>query len=147
MGFSELGNILKVFRGGERTAEEKQALFRELLLMTLARASSADTNINPCEVATVQGVLEEILGESVSVRDVRVAAASALYESAPLEAYVARVSSQLEPAQRASVAKALARVITSDCRVSPNEVAFFDGVVRALNVSPAELMGLFPESP
>ena len=147
MGLADLTSVLKIFGGYQPTDAEKQALFRELLLMTLARASSADANIHPCEVDTVQRVLKEVMGDEISTADIRVAAASALYESAPLEDYLARCGANLDAVHRATVAQALARVIRSDNRVSPREIAFFDGVVRALEVSPAELMGLIAEGP
>ena len=147
MGLADLASVLKIFGGSEPTEIEKQALFKELLLMTLARASSADANINPCEVETVQRVVREVTGDEVSTADIRVAAASELYESAPLEDYLAHCAAKLDTANRATVAQSLARVIKSDQRISPREITFFNGVVRALEVSPAELMGLIAEGP
>ena len=145
MGLSDLASVLNIFRGAEPTEVEKQALFKELMLMTLARASNADANINPCEVETVQKVLREVTGDEVSTADIRVAAASELYETAPLEDYLAHCAARLDAGQRGTVATSLARVIKADQRISPREITFFNGVVRALEVSPAELMGLIAE--
>ena len=147
MGLSDLTSILNVFRGAEPAAEDRDTLFKEVLLMTLARASSADANINPCEVDTVQRVLEDVTGDHITPKDIRVAAASELYESAPLEDYLAYCAGKLEAAQRATVATSLAAVIKSDERISPREITFLNGVVRALELTPAELLGLVAETP
>jgi hypothetical protein len=53
MATIDLGNVLKVFGGNKPTPEERKQLVKEVLLMTLARASSSDSNINSCEVGTV----------------------------------------------------------------------------------------------
>ena len=45
MSTSKLGGILKVFSGGETTPEEQAQLAKEVMLMTLARATSADSHI------------------------------------------------------------------------------------------------------
>lgn len=147
MALSDLGNVLKIFRGSEPTPEEQRALFKEVLLMTLARASSSDANINACEVDTVQKVLEEATGDSVSTADIRVAAASTLYESAPLEDYLVHCGGKLHTSDRVTILQALAQVIKSDQRMSHREITFFNGVARALEVTPAELVGLISDTP
>ena len=43
MGLVDFGNILKFLRGGEPTPEERKQLFKEVAIMALARATSADT--------------------------------------------------------------------------------------------------------
>ena len=65
MARADLKNVLKIFQGGEPSPEEKQELFKEVLLMTLARATSADTNTKAVEVETVQRVLGQVLGENL----------------------------------------------------------------------------------
>lgn len=110
--------------------------------MTLARAASADSNTNPCEVETVQRVLKDATGEEVSLADIRVAAASELYETAPLEKYLGSVAGSLTASDRATVARSLAEVIRSDIKVGEEETAFFNTVVGALEISAAELAGL-----
>ena len=81
-------------------------------------------------------------GEDVSTAEVRLAAGSALYESAPLASYLQRAAKQLSADRRVAVVRALEEVIHSDVRVSPFEIDFFNSVATALNLSPAELVGL-----
>lgn len=142
MSMAGLKNILKIFGGSELTEEEKQALVKEAALMTLARATASDSNIKKVEVETVRQIVERVTGEHVSVADVRVAANSKLFESAPLERYLEDVGRKIDVADRLDIANALADVIKSDERVSSREVAFFNMVAGAFQLTPAELAGL-----
>jgi uncharacterized tellurite resistance protein B-like protein len=139
------GKILEFIRRGEPTREEKKQLFKEAALMTLARATSADTNTQRIEVDAVQRVLENMTGEQVSVADIRVAADSDLFEREPLEKYLSGVGRKLEAKDRATIIKSLAEVIRSDERVSHFETDYFDTVVNALGATPSEIIGLLPE--
>ncbi len=138
-------NILKIFGGGEPSPEEKQQLFNEVLLMTLARACSADTNIRSVEVDAVQKILKQETGEDISAAKIRVAADSELFESTPLEKYLAKVGSKLDTQQRVKIVQALAGVIKSDVRISSFETDFFNMVAKAMKLTPAELAGLVPD--
>lgn len=142
MAISDLKNVLKIFQGTEPTAEEQKELFKEALLMTLARASAADTNLKDVEVETVQRVVGRELGSDVNAGDVKVAAASGLFETRPLDKYLARIRGKLAHEDRLSIMRCLSEVIHSDMRVSPFEVEFFNMVAKALNLPPADLVGL-----
>ena len=142
MAIIDLGNVWRIFSGDKSNPEAHKDLVKEVLLMTLARASSSDSNMNPVEVDTVQMVLKEVTGEDVSSADIRVAGSSELFERAPLEKYLASVASSLTPQDRASIARSLARVIRSDVAITEQETAFFNKVATALEVTPAELAGL-----
>jgi len=142
MSIADLSNVLKIFRGTDLTPEEEKQLFREVLLMTLARASSSDANIAPVEVETVQAILEKTTGKDISAASIRVAAASDLYETASLEKFLSSCGRKLDATSRVTTVQALAEVIKSDTRVTSREVDFFDMVARALAVTPAELAGL-----
>ena len=146
MSLANLRNVLKIFGGGQPTEAERQELIKEALLMTLSRATKSDTDIRPVEVDTVIRIIERETGESITSADVRVAAKSELYESAPLDQYLGRVSRSLAPRERTNILKCLAEVILSDVRVSPHEVDFYNWIAKALQVTPAELAGLFEES-
>ena len=124
------------------TEEEKPALRKEATLMTLARATASDTNIKAVEVSTVRDIISRVTGEEVTDADVRVAANSKLYESAPLEKYLASVGRKLDVQDRIDIAEALAEVIVSDERVTSKEIAFFNMVAGAFSLTPAELAGL-----
>jgi uncharacterized tellurite resistance protein B-like protein len=147
MGLVDFGNILRFIRGGEPTPEEKKQLFKEVTLMALARATSADTNIHHLEVEAVQQILKAVTGEEVSVADVRVAAGSALFEKQPLEKYLSGVGRKLEARDRMTIMHSLAEVIRSDERVSRFETDYFDMVANALKATPSEIMGLVVETP
>jgi len=147
MSIADLSNILKIFSGSEPSPEEQQQLVKEAMLMTLARAVSADANIAPCEVETVQSVLKRETGDDISAADIRVAAKSELYETAPLETYLGSVSRKLGENDRARIATTLAEVIKSDVRVTSREVDFFNRMAGALDLSAAALSGLVQDTP
>ena len=114
----------------------------QVMLMTLARATAADTNIKAIEVERVQEVLKEHTGEDFPTADVRVAAQSRMFESAPLEKYLTSSAKRMATTDRVSTAQALAEVINADGRVSDREVTFYNLVVESLALTPAQLMGI-----
>ncbi|MEM8767349.1 MAG: TerB family tellurite resistance protein [Pseudomonadota bacterium] len=142
MSISNFSNILKIFGGGEPTEEEKQELFKEVAVMTLARATASDTNIKPVEIETVRLILERVTGEEITDAEVRVQANSKLFESEPLEKYLTRAGRVLDVGDRITIAEALAEVIVSDARVTKKEITFFNMVAEAFQLTPAELAGL-----
>jgi uncharacterized tellurite resistance protein B-like protein len=146
MGLVKFASIKKIFGGAVSSEAERQVLFEEALFLTLSRASNSDVNISPVEVETVQSIMQSVAGAEVSAADVRVAAASELYESASLDDYLAVVGRKLLPAERATIVQCLAEVIKSDLRISPREIDFFNWVVSALGATPAEMVGLLEES-
>ena len=142
MAIADLKNVLNIF-GGEELSEDKQnELFKEVLLMTLARAADADINIQTVEVARIQEILKEHTGDEFSAADIRVAARAELYAEATLRKYLGSVRKKLTDAQRAEIIGALADVFRSDANVSVLEVDFFDRVANALQVTPSQIAGL-----
>ncbi len=142
MAISDLKNVLNVFSGAEVSPEKQDELFKEVLLMTLARAASADINIQMVEVDRIREILKEHTGEDFSSADVRVAAREELYAEATLEKYLNSVWRKMRRRDRVETVHALADVFRSDKTVSVLEVDFFNGVVDSLHVSPAEIAGL-----
>jgi uncharacterized tellurite resistance protein B-like protein len=145
MGIADLGSVMKIFGGDEPTEEEQAALYKEVLLMVLARASSSDANIAAVEVTSIRKMLKKATGEEVSERQIRKAANSALYEKAPFRKYLGGVRKKLDSGDRAQIAGYLAELMKSDTRVSVLEIEFFNKVAVALEISPSELVGLVPE--
>lgn len=147
MGIESFSHIIEFFSGGDKQPDEaqKRSLVEEALLMTLSRATNADSNINPVEVETVQNIFKETVGTEVTAKDVRVAAISDLYKEATLERYLSKVSGKITDNDRQLIIKALARVIKVDGKISPFEVDFFNGVVKALGLTPAQTHGLEDE--
>ena len=110
--------------------------------MVLARASSSDSSIQSIEVRTIQRIVERETGVAVSEQDVRKAARTELYETTPLDKYVASAAKDLLDRDRVAIVHLLADVIRSDTEVSVLEVDFFNKVAAALNATPAEVAGL-----
>ena len=142
MALADLKNVLNIFGGSEISEDEQNELFKEVLLMTLARAADADINIQSAEVDRIQEIVKQHTGEEVSAADVRVAARAELYAEANLRKYLGKVSNKLTDEQRSEVIHALADVFRSDEDVSPLEVDFFNRTANAIGVTPAQLVGL-----
>lgn len=142
MAIADLKNVLSIFGGSDINEDAQTELYKEALLMTLARAADADINIQTVEVEHIREVLKSKTGEDFSVSDIRLAARDELYAQATLRKYIASVQKKLSPEHRADIIQALAAVMRSDNSVSALEVDFFNGVANALNVTPAQIAGL-----
>jgi len=142
MAIADLKNVLHIFGGADVTEDQQNELFKEVLLMTLARAADADTNIQSVEVERIQEILKSHTGDDFSSADIRVAARAELYAEATLRKYLGSVRTKLSGPQQAVVIQALADVFRSDSNVSVLEVDFFDRVATALQVSPSQIAGL-----
>jgi uncharacterized tellurite resistance protein B-like protein len=145
MSIASLAGVLKIFGGSDPSPEEQAQLAKEVMLMTLARATAADTNIKGVEVEKVREVLKAHTGEDFAAADVRVAANSRIYEKAPLDKYISSSAKKLTTDDRVHIAQALAEVINVDGRVSSREITFFNDIVNALGLTPAQIMGLKEE--
>ncbi|MCY3837639.1 MAG: TerB family tellurite resistance protein, partial [Gammaproteobacteria bacterium] len=117
-------------------------IVNETVLLVLARATAADTNIKHLEVESVREIIKKNTGEDVSAKDVRMASHSGIFDSDPLERHLARVCNKIEVHDRVMIAKALAEVILVDERVTGREVRFFNMVAEALDLTPANIAGL-----
>lgn len=142
MAIADLKSVLKIFGGSEVSEEEQSELFKEVLLMTLARAADADINIQNVEVDRIRQILKKHTGEDFSAADIRVAARTELYAEASLRKYLASVRDKMADKDRVETVQALADVFRSDESVSVLEIDFFNRVAEALKVTPAELAGL-----
>ena len=142
MAIADLSSIIKIFGGSSPSEEEQESLFGEVLLMVLARASSSDANMAPVEIEHIQQVMERETGQELSAADVRKAARPELYADANLRKYLRTVQKQLRGQDRITIAQTLAEIIKSDCDISVLEIDFFNRVAGALELSPAELVGL-----
>lgn len=139
---STLNVIAKIFAEQFLTPEETEELFNETVLMTLARATNADTNIHPVEVALVKTKVKEVTDQDVTDVDVRVAANSDLFERTSLENCLIRINTILTTEQKVSIVRALSEVVQVDQKITQREVSFFNRVSDSLNLTPADLMGL-----
>ena len=142
MAIADLNYVLKLFGGADVSEDHVNELFQEVLLMTVARAADADISIQRVEVERIQEILKEHTGKDFSSADVRVAARAELYAEASLVKYLRGAQKKLSDAQRSQVVQALADVFRSDSTVSGLEIDFFNNVVSALDVTPAQIAGL-----
>lgn len=142
MAIADLKSVLKIFGGGDVSEAEQNELFKEVLLMTLARAADADINIQPVEVDRIREILKEHTGEDFSAGDIRVAARDELYAQATLKKYLEKARSKMRSEHRIDIIRTLADVFRSDHDVSVLEVEFFNTVADALNCTAAEVAGL-----
>lgn len=142
MAIAELRHVLSIFSGSSLSEEEQAVLFGEALLMVLARASSSDANIHPLEIETIQGIMQQRTGQELTEVDIRTAARAELYESTNMRKYLRSVQSKLKIEDRVTIAQSLADVIKSDTEISVLEIDFFNRVAEALQLTPAELVGL-----
>lgn len=142
MAIADLKYVLKAFGGSDVGAEHENELFEEALLMTLARAADADISIQGIEVEAIQGILKKHTGKDVEAKDIRMAARAELYAKDTLVRYLRKIEKRLSESHCSEIVQALAEVFRSDATVSPLEVDFFNEVVGALNVTPAQIAGL-----
>jgi len=142
MAIADLKNVLNIFGGADVNEDQESELFKEVLLMTLARAADADINIQTVEIERIQKILKQHTGEDFSSADIRVAARSELYAESSLRKYLGSVRKKMSDAHRAETIQALADVFRSDANVSVLEVDFFDRVATALQVTPSQIAGL-----
>lgn len=142
MSISSLSEVLKIFGGAEPTAEELEQLAEEVMLMVLARATAADSNIAGVEIDTVRAMIRERLGKDLEDAEIRIAANSAIYEKQPLQKYVASAAKKLPREDRVGILDALAAVIRADDKVGAREIDFYNEVAGAMAVTYADVIGL-----
>ncbi len=142
MAIADLSRALKIFGESSPSEEKQQELYREVLLMTLARASSSDANIHPVEIKTIQKIMQRETGQELTEADIRKAARPELYESVNLRRYLRSVHRQLKAEDRSKIVQAVAEVIKSDTQINVLEIDFFYQVANALRITPAEPLGL-----
>ncbi len=139
MAIAAVNNVLKMFGASSPNEATQKELYREVLLMTLARASNSDANIQPVEIETIQQIMQRETGQELTEADIRKATRPDLYESVNLRKYLRSVRRQLKTSDRITVMQALADVIKSDTRINVLEIDFFNRVADALRITPAEL--------
>ncbi len=142
MAIADFSSVRKIFSGSSPSEENQKELYREVLLIILARASRSDANIHPVEIETIQQIMQRETGQELTEADIRNAARPHLNEPAMLRNYLRRVRRQLKAEDRVTIIQALADVIKSDTQISVLEIDFFNRVADALRITLAELLGL-----
>ena len=142
MAIADLSRFLRIFSQSSPSEEKQKALYREVLLMTLARASSSDANIDPGEIETIQQIMQRQTGQELTEADIRKAARPQLYGSVYLHKYLRSVQRQLKAEDRSKIVQAVADVIKSDTQINVLEIDFFYQVANALRITLVEPLGL-----
>ena len=142
-----LHHLLNVFRGGELAPEDRAVLLEEVFVAVAGRAVSADTNINPREVETVQRLYKRAFGGEIAASAVRSAANSELFETTPLVSYVKAAGRRLSGEDKHLICDSVREIITADGRVGKWEIDFFNQMADALRMTPAQIAGLFQQDP
>jgi uncharacterized tellurite resistance protein B-like protein len=138
MTFSDFRRGLRVFGGSSASEGSQDELYKEVLLMTLARASKADANIHPAEIETILQIMQRETGQVFAEADIRKASQPDLYESANLRKYLRSVQGRLNDENKVTIVQALVDVIKSDTEINVLEIDFFNRVVDALRITPAD---------
>ena len=142
MSIADFTNVLKIFGGSDIDPEKQKELYKEVLLMVLARASSSDANIHESEIAAIKEMIKRETGDELSDQDVRRAARTELYEKTPLDKYLAGAGKKLASEDRSRIVQLLGEVVKSDTTISVLEIDYFNMVASSLNATPAEIIGL-----
>lgn len=119
-----------------------EVLYKEVLLLVLARAARADSNIESIEIAHVQEALKEATGDEYSKADILTAASSEIYETHSLKRALANATRKLSDEDRINILNCLESLIRSDNQIRYSELEFFDYVATALQATPSEIAGL-----
>ena len=138
MPFGNLSKVLRIFSGSSAGEKSQDELYREVLLITLARASKADANIHPVEIETIQQIMQRETGQAFTEADIRKASHSEVNESAHLRKYLRGVQGRLNDENKTTILRAIVDVIKSDTHVNVLEIVFFNRVADALRIATTE---------
>ena len=136
--FSTIKDLITDLSAGK----DEEVLFKEVILLVLARATRADSNVESIEVEHIQKALKELTGEEFSRGDILTASSSEIYETQSLERTLANAARKLGQEKRSVILSCLADLIRADCSIRYQELEFFDQVATALKATPCEIAGL-----
>ena len=136
--FSTIKDLITDLSAGK----DEEVLFKEVILLVLARATRADSNVESIEVEHIQKALRELTGEEFSRGDILTASSSEIYETKSLERTLANAARKLGQEKRSVILSCLADLIRADSSIRDQELEFFDQVATALKATPSEIAGL-----
>lgn len=135
-------STIKELISDRSAGKNQEELFREVLLLVLARAARADSNVESIEVTHVQEALKKVTGDDFTEADIRTAASSEIYETQSLKRTLANATRKLSEDDRITILDCLASLIRADDHIRYPELEFFDHVATALQATPSEIAGL-----
>ena len=110
MSLVDFSKITKLLRDDKHRAKHKQELFKEVMLMVLARVTRADSNVETVELEKVQEVLKQELGQDISVAEIRTASSSEIFETQSLESYLSTATRKLDEHERMLIMASLENI-------------------------------------
>ena len=120
--FSTIKDLITDLSAGK----DREVLFKEVILLVLARATRADSNVESIEVEHIQKALRELTGEEFSRGDILTASSSEIYETQSLERTLANAARKLGQEKRSVILSCLADLIRADSSIRDQELEFFD---------------------
>ena len=135
--FSTIKDLITDLSAGK----DEGVLFKEVILLVLARATRADSNVESIEVEHIQKALKELTGEEFSRGDILTASSSEIYETQSLERTLANAARKRGQDKSSVILSCLADLIRADGSIRDQELEFFDQVATALKAPPSELAG------
>lgn len=141
MSLGSFNSLKSLFNGADSDSSSNQ-LLKEILLLVLARATRADTNIEADEISTVQSILANVLGETIDVADIKLAATSEMFERRTLDRTLTKATRKLSDEDRILILQCLNQVFRADNHIREMELDYFDRVANALKATPSEIAGL-----
>ena len=135
--FSTIKDLITDLSAGK----DEEVLFKEVILLVLARATRADSNVESIEVEHIQKALRELTGEEFSRGDILTASSSEIYETQSLERTLANAARKLGQEKRSVILSCLADLIRAYSSIRDQVLEFFDQVATALKATPSEIAG------
>lgn len=127
---------------GALSSDQETALFSETLLMVLSGAANADLNIESVETARIAGILREKLGTEVTAAEIKTKAELDLSSNEMVAKKVRGACHHLSLERRQELLDSMLEVFRSDGRIGPLEQDYFNVIVAALDLTPAQMMKL-----
>lgn len=131
-----------IFNDDELLRGKQQELYAETMFMVLSGAARADLNIEMVEVNRIRDILMDKLERDFSAADIQLAGETELFETAPIQKYVARASKVLTVEQRQNILQAMLDVFESDGSMGMLETDYFNTIGEALHLKPSEMLAL-----
>jgi len=121
--------------------DKEQELFSSLLFTILVGAAKADLNIESNETAKIASILKEKLGSDVSQADIKTAGEIDA-STQEIVKNVKAASHRLSLGSRQELLVSMVEVFRSDGSIGPLEQEYFNSIVDALDLTPAQMMQL-----
>lgn len=125
---------------GNLSEEEEKTLHAETVLMVLAGAANADLNMESVETNRISKILKERFDLDLTPTEIKIKGALDLSSTEIVAKHVRSACNHLSVKHRQEILELMLEVFRSDGSVGALEQAYFNAMVEALELSPAEMM-------